>query len=289
MSSDPPSVAYIAHLALITHLTSVQPPTQGVSNSGSPSAPELQAALSAITTMSSLASQNGHSAIEDLASVLRVRVLVGAGLWDMVGDALSVAENAMQLVFPSCEEKPVKGQEGEKTKQNVAESLMRSYSITTQDVHRSASSQSQSQSNTDPPNNPSPAQKASSVPSPKSTDSLTLALTAHLLILGVIFHTHAGRARAADTRLAALHALMDSGALVGGINSDGVVEVCLVFIVPISFTDFTTRFPSRDTIPYSYRRPTHTPCFYSPFLSLLLRNGIQCLAAPRKECLQNVV
>ncbi|KAI9459289.1 hypothetical protein HD554DRAFT_2137625 [Boletus coccyginus] len=225
MTSDPPSVVYIAHLALITHLTSRPPPAQGgASSSAAPSAPELQAALSAITTLSSLATQNGHSAIEDLAAVLRVRILVGAGLWDLVGDALSVTETAMQLVFHTGEEKPVKGQEGERAKQDAAESLMRSYSITAQDVHSSASSQTQSQSNNDLVTNPSPAKEASSVPGPKATDTLTLALTAHLLILGVIFHTHGGRARAADVRLAALHTLMDGGALVGGAKSDGLVE-----------------------------------------------------------------
>ncbi|KAH0834299.1 hypothetical protein J3R83DRAFT_11674 [Lanmaoa asiatica] len=228
MTSDPPSVVYISHLALITHLTSAPPPVHGASNSVAPSAPELQAALTAITTLSSLAAQNGHLAIEDLAAVLRVRVLVGACLWDLVGDALSIAEKAMQLVFRTGEaEKPVKGQEGEKAKQDTAEVLMRSYSITAQDLHSSASSQSQSQANSDPTPTPSPAKEASSVPGPKGTDSLTLTLTAHLLILGVIFHSHGGRARAADTRLAALHALMDGGALVGGANSDGLVEIPL--------------------------------------------------------------
>ena len=254
----------------------------------------MQAALSAITALSSLATQNGHSAIEDLAAVLHVRVLVGVGQWDLVGDALSAAETTMQLVFHTGEEKPVKGQEGEKAKQDAGESLMRSYSITAQDVHSSASSQTQSQSNNDlittpSPAKPSPAKEASSVPGPKATDTLTLVLTAHLLVLGVIFHTHGGRARAADARLAALHALMDGGALVGGAKSDGLVEVCLGFVAPrlITITDLTTRFPCLDTIPSFYRQLIRMFCFYLPFLSLLLRNGIRCLGAPRNECLQS--
>jgi hypothetical protein len=253
MSSDPPSVVYVAHLALITHLTSAPPPAHGVSNSGAPSAPELQAALTAITALASLATRNGHSAIEDLAAVLRVRVLVGAGQWDLVGDALSYAEKAMQLVFQTREENLVKGQEGEKAIQDTAAALMRSYSITAQDVHTSASSESQSQSNSDAITTPSPAKETSSVPGPKATDTLTLALTTHLLILGVIFHTHAGRARAADIRLAALHTLMDGGALVGGANSDGLVEVRLVLVALITFTDSTTRFHFLDTIPSFYK------------------------------------
>ncbi|KAF8415813.1 hypothetical protein L210DRAFT_3494828 [Boletus edulis BED1] len=227
MSSDPPSVVYIAHLALITHLTSSPSPAQDASNSTAPSAPELQAALSAITALSGLATQNKHPAIEDLAAVLRVRILVGAGLWDLVDDALSVAEKGMQLVFHTREEKPGEGQECEKANQDTAEILMRSYSITAKDVHSNASSQSQSQTNGDPTLTSSPPKGELSIPGPKATDALTLALTAQLLILGVIFHTHAGRARATDARLAALHALMDGGALVGGANSDGLVEIPL--------------------------------------------------------------
>ena len=250
MCSDPPSVVYVAHLALITHLTSAPSPAHGAS---APSAPELQAALSAITTLSSLATQNRHSAMEDLAAVLRVRVLVGAGQWDLVGDALLYAEKAMQLVFYTCGEKPVNGQEGEKATQDTAGALMRSYSITAQDVHTSASSESQSQSNGDPIITPSPAKETPAVPGPKATDALTLALTAHLLILGVVFHTHAGRARAVDARLVALHTLMDGGALVGGANSDGLVEVRLVLVGLTTLTNLRTRSPFRVTTPSFYK------------------------------------
>lgn len=56
----------------------------------------------------------------------------------------------------------------------------------------------------------------------------------------------------------------------------------------ITYTKFTTRFPFQDTIPSFYKQLTHTSCFYSLFLSLLSRNGTQCLAAPKNECLQNV-
>lgn len=237
MSSDPPSVVYIAHLALITHLASVAPPAPGASNAAVPPSSELQAALTTTTTLSSLAAHNGHSPVEDLAAVMRVRILVGAGMWDLVDDALSDAEKAMQLVFHSNEQKPASGQEGGKEKQDTAEALMRSHSITAQDVHSSASSQYESQPNDDPTPTPipSPPKESSAVPGPKATDALTLALTAHLLILGVIHHTHGGHARAADARLAALHTLMDSGALVGGANSDGLLEVCLVAVAVAFF------------------------------------------------------
>jgi hypothetical protein len=227
LSSDPPSVVYTAHLALITHLTSAPPPARDASTSASPT-PELQAALTAISTLSNLAVQNRHSSIEDLAVVLRVRVLVGAAMWDLVGDALSAAEKAMELVFTKADDKPVNGQEGDKAKQDIAQTLLRSYSITVQDVQNSASSQSQSESQSSQVPPSSPNKEGSSVPGPKAMDALTLALTVHLLVLGVVFHTHAGRAHAADARLAALHVLMDSGALVGGANADGLVEVSMI-------------------------------------------------------------
>ncbi|KAF8837530.1 hypothetical protein BDN67DRAFT_972862 [Paxillus ammoniavirescens] len=235
MPSDPPSIVYMAHLALITQLTSTPPQptttTTSPTSGDKTSVLELQAALTAITTLSTLAAQNRHSAIEDLAAVLRVRVLVSAGMWDLVGEALEAAEKALCLVFRDAEnEGPAKGQESNKVKQEPPEALMRSYSITAQDVHDSAASQSQSQANVSVPHpdtvpRPSSPEAAPSIPGPKATDSLILSLTAHILILGTVYHTHAGRARSAELRLAALHTLMDGGPLVGGANSDGLVEV----------------------------------------------------------------
>lgn len=284
MSSDPPSVVYTAHLALITHLTSPPLPAVGASNYAVPSTPELQAALTSITTLSALAAQNKHTAIEDLTAVLRVRVLVGAGLWDLVDDALSVAETAMQIVFPVGEGRL---READKAKPDTAEALMRSHSITAQDVHSSTSSQSQSQPNDDPIPPPLPAKEASPIPGPKATDTLTLALTAHLLILGVIFHTHGGRARAADARLAALHSLMDSGALAGGADLNGLVEVCLMFVSQTISIDFNFRYLSLGAIPSFYKQLTHTYCSYLHFLSLLSRSGIQSPAVPRSGFFQS--
>jgi hypothetical protein len=241
MPSDPPSIVYMAHLALITQLTSTPPQptttTTSPTSGDKTSVLELQAALTAITTLSTLAAQNMHPAIEDLVAVLRVRVLVSAGMWDLVGEALKAAEKALCLVFHDAEDEgPAKGQESDKVKQEPPEALMRSYSITAQDVHDSAASQSQSQSNAPIPHpdavpEPSPPKAAPSIPGPKATDSLTLSLTAHILILGTVYHTHAGRARFVELRLAALHTLMDGGSLVGGANSDGLVEVIPVHSV----------------------------------------------------------
>ncbi|KAH7882576.1 hypothetical protein F5I97DRAFT_1969951 [Phlebopus sp. FC_14] len=281
-SSDPPPLVYAAHLALITQLTSSPPPpstapahppssepsssttssepapsapgpaAENKPTSTSTSAPELQAALTCISTLSTLGAQNRHPAIQDLAAVLRLRVLVSAGVWDLVGEALQGAEKALCLVFDdggeggASDQQQQQQQADNKVKQETAEGLMRSYSISAQEVHDSASSQSQSQSQHDlvsehhddsPPAfasaSASATKTAAHLPSPsppqrlKQSDPLTLSLTAHTLIMGIVYHTHAGRARSAEPRLVALHALMDSGALVGGDKSDGTVEIPL--------------------------------------------------------------
>ncbi|KAF9231685.1 hypothetical protein BU15DRAFT_82097 [Melanogaster broomeanus] len=68
----------------------------------------------------------------------------------------------------------------------------------------------------------SSAKDASPTQGPKATDALTLSLTALVLILGTIYHTHAVYAPSVEPHLAILHTLVDSGTLVGGTNADGL-------------------------------------------------------------------
>ncbi|KAG6913200.1 hypothetical protein DXG01_008828, partial [Tephrocybe rancida] len=63
---------------------------------------------------------------------------------------------------------------------------------------------------------PDPASSASAANESKTEEvkqNIPPTLRAHLLTLGVLFHTYAGDAAAAGTRLGALHALMDTGVL----------------------------------------------------------------------------
>lgn len=239
-TSDPPTIVYAAHLALITQLSTVPPsPSRNTSScfqSTPTSPPELQTALTALTNLSALAAQNQHFAILKLAAVLRVRILIAAETWDMVGDALDSAEKSLDLVFDN--EDPSDAHKGGKGKQEEP-GLMRSYSITTHDKHDRAAPQSQSQSQT-PSRTPATGDTLNDrdyeehpVKAP-DTDPLGITLIVHTLMLGIIYHTHGGRARAVKPRLAALHSVMDSGALVGDIASDGLVEVC-IFPICLSF------------------------------------------------------
>ncbi|KAG6330390.1 hypothetical protein ID866_8699 [Astraeus odoratus] len=242
VASDPPTTVYAAYLTLVTQLTSTPPsPSRAKSadaQTPSTSAPELQAALTALTNLTGIAAQNQHFGVLKLAAVLRVRMLVASEMWDQVGDALRNAERALGLVFDDVDDAKVTS--GGRQKQAAPDPLMRSYSITAQDVHDSAASHSQSlsQSQSDTPPRPSvssektlcevvPALPLVTPQNPNDADPLTLALTVHTLILGIIYHTHGGHARAAEPRLNSLHSLLDRGAVVGGMNSDGLVEVPL--------------------------------------------------------------
>ncbi|KAI6161360.1 hypothetical protein EDD17DRAFT_1589632 [Pisolithus thermaeus] len=189
--------------------------------------PEIQAALTALTNLSAIAAQNQHFSILKLVAVLRLRVLVAAEMWDVVGDALQGAEKLLSLAFHDSNGAKEGGQERE-VKREDSEFLTCSYSITAQEVHDSAATQSRSQT----PLEMGPDDKARTEQPPadaKNTreDPLTAALSVHTLMLGIVYHTRGGCARAAELRLAALHSLMDSGAQVGGVNSDGLVEVPL--------------------------------------------------------------
>ncbi|KAF9235318.1 hypothetical protein BU15DRAFT_78151 [Melanogaster broomeanus] len=167
MPSDPPSIVYEAHLALITQLTSAprQPTTTSTPGNRKPGVP-------------------------------RISVLVMAGMWDPVGDALGATERALCLALNDGEDlKHPKGQESHEAKQPTPEA--------------------------------NSVKDASPTQGPKATEALTLSLTAHVFILGTIYHMHAGYARSVEPHLATLHTLVDSGTLVGGTNADGLVEIPL--------------------------------------------------------------
>ncbi|KAL4068831.1 hypothetical protein V8B97DRAFT_1872534 [Scleroderma yunnanense] len=244
VSSDPPTIVYTAHLALITQLSTTSPSpshrkppdTYPYSQSTSTSAPEFQAALIALTNLSALAAQNQHFEMLKLAAVLRVRILIAAEMWHRVGEAIDNAERLLDLVFEN--EGDVEGiQDRGHVKQEASELLARSYSITAQDVHDSAASQSQSQAPSLTPGTSDASNYCFSgghSAKPPDTDPLGLALKVHTLMLGILYHTHSGRAQAAGPRLASLHSMMDSGALVGGVNSDGIVEIPIPPYPPIT-------------------------------------------------------
>ncbi|KAF8346134.1 hypothetical protein F5887DRAFT_962841 [Amanita rubescens] len=83
-SSDPPHVTYTAHLALIFHS-------------------EMESSmkmLDSVQNFQTLATNNGHTNVALLAQVIRLRILLGEGLWPIIGTSLNEAEEAFQIKFP---------------------------------------------------------------------------------------------------------------------------------------------------------------------------------------------
>lgn len=198
---------YTAHLALVSHLIKDPVP---------------HAALSAVDDLHALSLANTHPLITLLTHILRLRILVSAGMWDQVGSALQKAEEVLGLDYPL----PLQ--------------------TTTSDANATLARTS----------------SGSAMPAalPEFTDHFRVAMLAHTLIMGVLFHTYSGNSAESMPRLAHLHLLLDSGK----VNKDasGIVEV-RVFGVAFSGvvdTDDSGRSLSRRAHHYTSKRPHRAFC-----------------------------
>ncbi|KAG1902737.1 uncharacterized protein F5891DRAFT_1215571 [Suillus fuscotomentosus] len=221
--SDPPGTVYDAHLALITQIITLPPSTNTAANT-SPAplgAPALQATLTAIDTLITLARKNHHSQIIALAHVIRLRVLLRASAWAQVGAALDTAEAVLGLMFDK--NGKVKNDEGHinAMKNNKPDdALPRWNSITAHDVNALSREYSQVRITSDQ-SNVEPNQEEENTQSDPAHASLVI----HTLISATIFFTFSGNVRAAEQRLVALHEIVDSGALEG--FKDGIIQIAL--------------------------------------------------------------
>lgn len=89
LPTDPPSTLYAAHLSLISSFESTG---------------KVHEALDAIENLTKVG--NGNNKIIMLASLIRLRIVFNAQLWDLVADALTRAESVLGLSFPSSENPP---------------------------------------------------------------------------------------------------------------------------------------------------------------------------------------
>ncbi|KAF5352678.1 hypothetical protein D9756_006286 [Leucocoprinus leucothites] len=160
--NDPPHVVYTLHLALIS----------SISSQSSDETTNIMRSLGVISDLHECASERGDQAVIQLASVLRLRALMCAGLWSDVEESMDATESVldMQETLKSHEDDKGKTQE-----QGLAKAL------------------------------PSPP---SSTKSSRST--FEYALIVHTLILGIIFHTYVGDSSLANPRLKWLHELLDT-------------------------------------------------------------------------------
>ncbi|KAG2144644.1 uncharacterized protein EDB93DRAFT_1152421 [Suillus bovinus] len=199
--SDPPGTVYDAHLALITQITTLPSSSNAAANT-SPApigAPALQAALTAIDTLVTLARKNHHPRIVALAHVIRLCVLLRTSAWAQVGAALETAEAVLGLVFDK--DGKVKNNEGHTNviaNAKTDDALPRWNSITAHDVNALSREYSQVRITSNQSN-----------VGPKQEEEGTQSDPAH----------------ASLQRLVALHEIVDSGALEG--FKDGIIQIPL--------------------------------------------------------------
>lgn len=218
LPGDPCGVVYGTWLSLINQLASPPPPpststpARADRNDDTPTKArpspsteslaaarmrDIHAALSALTSLHALAEANKHDEICLLADVIRLRIIFARDSdrssregeeEGEVEKTLGVCERGLALEFDG--PSPAAGPAAS-TPENT---------------------------NTDP----SPT---ASTPVPETP--LLTSLRLQTLTLGVLLHTHAGRAAAAATRLARLHAMCDAGAVDSSDAGEGRVEVLL--------------------------------------------------------------
>ncbi|KAI8980607.1 hypothetical protein BD414DRAFT_464741 [Trametes punicea] len=204
MSSDPPHMLYSAQLALVSLLTTPAATLDVSSNAKSqsvdlqnrmpPSLPQstpqdVHSALAVIQQIEDHAVAQMHKQVALLACVLRTRVLVAAGMWEDVRDAMERAELALGLSYES----------GSIPKTRQLPPL-------------------QGKAGVQQP----PAAEQSFI---MFEDPFEAAMAVHLMMLSIVYYTHSGEAAEVSPRLSHLHALLDSDVLEK--FPDGYVEIAL--------------------------------------------------------------
>ncbi|KAI5120577.1 hypothetical protein M0805_002527 [Coniferiporia weirii] len=86
MNRTPSWLVYSVHLTGVSHALSSSPPN-------------LKLAFSTIQDLLSASEQLGDPSVKLLTHVLRLRTLVDAGMWESVGDSLSLAESALGMSY----------------------------------------------------------------------------------------------------------------------------------------------------------------------------------------------
>jgi hypothetical protein len=219
--ADPPATVYAAHLALIAQLAST---TTTTTNAPPGPSKETLSALTSLAALAALSKSQHHPQITLLAHVLRLRVLVDNRMWEEVGEALGVCEVGLGVsysVFGEGEE----GEEGEGEEE---------FSTPTKKHTRSPSNKKRPRPRSHPSHSyPSPSHPTKDEEQEREREEETFitythplehALAQQVLLLGVVYHTHRGRARAAGERLRHLHALFDWAVCAGGAGGVGAGE-----------------------------------------------------------------
>ncbi|KAF4604497.1 hypothetical protein EYR40_003271 [Pleurotus pulmonarius] len=219
--SEPTGEAWAPHVVYGAHLTYIDFLIHNKSTDANSSRQDTHAALASIQALAELASANsqsprqseplstssnvnldagrkgdednidGHMRVVLLTHVLRLRVLIAAGMWSEVGDALKEAEQILKIsAEPASIPKEMDPD------------------ATPKASNRNSSSNTAAAGVVD------------------SEDPFIIALVVHTLIIGVLYHTYSGDAQASQTRLSILHATMDKAMLEKDQETeDGVISI----------------------------------------------------------------
>ncbi|KAK1228586.1 hypothetical protein PQX77_008364 [Marasmius sp. AFHP31] len=211
LPADPPHLVYTAHLKYITSLM-ISPTSTSASLSSLPASPRPQdarSALTAIQNMQNLAVKSSHTQVDLLTRVLRLRLLVSAGQWDQVEEALTSAEEYLGIDYPN-----------EKLQPNTpSRGALRLADLNTPQPQRTATSPSTPKLCDGINQSPSTfgggpeATTTGTTPHKTFSDPFSTSMAVHTLIIGVVFYTYVGRAVDSSTRLSHLHSILDSGVL----------------------------------------------------------------------------
>ncbi|KAF4573650.1 hypothetical protein EYR36_008168 [Pleurotus pulmonarius] len=189
--SEPTGEAWPPHVVYGAHLTYIDFLIHNKSTDANSSKQDTHAALASIQALAELASANSQSPLVLLTHVLRLRVLIAAGMWSEVGDALKEAEQILKISAEPA---------------SIPKEL--DPDATPKASKRNSSSNTAAAGVVD------------------SEDPFIIALVVHTLIIGVLYHTYSGDAQASQTRLSILHATMDKAMLEKDQETeDGVISI----------------------------------------------------------------
>ena len=229
--TDPPHIIYAALLATISHLSPYATP-----NPSPQSLHDTHAALAAVDDLLERATRDNHTPVVLLAHVLRLRIVVIAGLRDSVAAALTQAENALGVAYP-------------------AASTPDDTSISPTAAQYPATSAT--------------CQNSQPVIFPIAFDAF---MAIHTLIFGVVFHTQVGNAADAFVRLTHLHALLDANVLQKAPH--GIVTVRQQFAIHSTFHLTVYRLSSPEVHHLLYRLRIHASYTSSHFWSAQVQSLI---------------
>ncbi|KAL0069513.1 hypothetical protein AAF712_003548 [Marasmius tenuissimus] len=187
--ADPPHLVYTAHLEVHNKSDDFTNVDIGLSN------------------MQNLAVKSSHTQVDLLTRVLRLRLLVSAGQWDQVEEALTSAEEYLGIDYPN-----------EKLQPNTPSRLaLRVADLNTpQRTATSPSTLKPCDGSGQSPSTPTAfggPEATNTAPHKTFSDPFSTSMAVHTLIIGVVFYTYVGRAVDSSTRLSHLHSILDSGVL----------------------------------------------------------------------------